>query len=301
MKSETESSYHARMLRVLLFIQAHLDEALPLEELARVAHFSPYHFHRVFRGMTGESVQKHVRRLRLERAAHRLKFSEQAVTQIAFEAGYEAHEAFTRAFRAMFAESPTAFREKRKAVVCESVPSGVHYLAEGELASFAAMDYGEPRMEITIKRLDPVRVVFARHVGPYDQVGGTWGMLYCWAGPRGLLRSKATAFGVAYDDPDVTPADRIRYDACITVDTLVEPEGEVGLQQVGGGDYAVGRHVGPYSDLPKSYARIFGEWLSQSGREARSAPALEFYRNDPTSTPPEKLITDIHIPLDDQS
>ena len=58
-----------RILRVLVHIQTHLDENLALDDLARVAHFSPFHFHRVFRGMMGESVKEHVRRLRLERAA----------------------------------------------------------------------------------------------------------------------------------------------------------------------------------------------------------------------------------------
>ena len=81
-----------------MHIQHHLDEAVSLDELAALAHFSPYHFHRIFRGMVGESVMEHVRRLRLERAAHRLKFSDEPITRIAFEAGYETHEAFTRAF-----------------------------------------------------------------------------------------------------------------------------------------------------------------------------------------------------------
>ena len=87
MRSETEADYQQRMLSVLLYIQAHLDEALDLKTLAAVAHFSPFHFHRIFRGMIGETVQAHVRRLRMERAAYRLKYSDQAVTRIAFEAG----------------------------------------------------------------------------------------------------------------------------------------------------------------------------------------------------------------------
>ena len=102
MKSETQQTYQERILKVLVYIQNHLDETLSLEELAGVAHFSPYHFHRIFRGMVGESLMEHVRRLRLERAAHRLKFTDSPVTRIAFEAGYETHEAFTRAFRALF-------------------------------------------------------------------------------------------------------------------------------------------------------------------------------------------------------
>ena len=107
MKPDTERDYKERILKVLIHIQEHLDEPISLEDLGRVAHFSPFHFHRVFRGMVGESVKEHVRRLRLERAAHRLKFGEEAVTRIALDAGYETHESFTRAFKSLFGESPS--------------------------------------------------------------------------------------------------------------------------------------------------------------------------------------------------
>lgn len=110
MKAQTERAYQEAILRVLVYLQAHLDEVVSLEELAHVAHFSPYHFHRIFRGMVGESVKEHVRRLRLERAAHRLKFTDTPVTRIALDAGYVAHEGFTRAFGTVFGQSPSEFR-----------------------------------------------------------------------------------------------------------------------------------------------------------------------------------------------
>lgn len=109
MKTKTQQEYEERILRVLIHIQTHLDHALDLAELASLAHFSPYHFHRIFRGMVGEPVKEHIRRLRLERAAFHLKATNQPVTQVAFDAGYETHEAFTRAFRAMFDESAVRF------------------------------------------------------------------------------------------------------------------------------------------------------------------------------------------------
>ncbi len=92
MKTTTAADYHERILRTLAYIQAHLDDAPDLDELARVACFSPYHFHRVFRGLVGEPVQEHVRRLRLERAAQRLKLQNEAVTSVALDAGYESRE-----------------------------------------------------------------------------------------------------------------------------------------------------------------------------------------------------------------
>ena len=110
MRTVTLQDYKRRMLRVLVHIQQHLDEQLALEELAGLACFSPCHFHRVFKGMVGESVKEHIRRLRLERAASHLKLSAAPVTHIAFDAGYESHEGFTRSFRAAFGLSPTQFR-----------------------------------------------------------------------------------------------------------------------------------------------------------------------------------------------
>ena len=155
-------------------------------------------------------------------------------------------------------------------------------------------------MQVRVEKVDPMRVVFMRHVGPYDAVGEIWGKLFCWAAGKGLLGCGWTAVGVAYDDPDVTPPERIRCDVCLVVDKAVEPEGEVALQKIGGGEYAITRHVGPYCRMADTYARMFGQWLSGSGREPRSAPALEFYRNSPTDTPPEQLITDIYVPLENK-
>ena len=124
MKPVTARTYEERMLRVLVHIQEHVDEDLSLAALARVAHFSPYHFHRIFRGMVGESVKTHIRRLRLERAALHLKTTRRPVTRLAFEAGYETHESFTRAFRDMFGVAPSVYRRRHCAFSPERAPSG---------------------------------------------------------------------------------------------------------------------------------------------------------------------------------
>ena len=93
-------SWTERILRAADFVHSHLDEDLAAEKLAVIAGFSLHHFHRVFRGMTGESVMAFVRRLRLERAAGLLGRGRAPVTEIALASGYGSHEAFTRAFHA---------------------------------------------------------------------------------------------------------------------------------------------------------------------------------------------------------
>jgi len=136
-----------------------------------------------------------------------------------------------------------------------------------------------------------------RHVGPYAQVGATWGRLMTWAGMRGLLGPHTRTIGMVHDDPEVTPADKIRYDAAVVVNRPVDPEGEFGVTEIPGGKYAVFTHHGPYESLEQTYRRFFGGWLPPSGRELRDAEAFEEYLNSPMNTRPEDLLTRIHVPL----
>jgi AraC family transcriptional regulator len=298
MRTETEQSYKERVLRVLIHIQGHLDEIMTLEDLAGIAHFSPFHFHRIFRGMVGESVQEHIRRLRLERAAHRLKFSDLPVTRLAFEAGYETHEAFTRAFGSMFGVAPVQFRQAHRALPFPAVSSGVHFSPDGRLTDFQVLQTVGPELAVSLRPVPMMHVAFVRHVGPYDHVGETWGKLFAWAGPSGLIGPHTKVVGVVHDDPEVTPPERIRYDAGLVVNQDFKPAGEIGVQAIGGGEFAVASHRGPYSGFGETYARLCGQWLPAAGREPRSAPALEIYCNSPQDTPPQDLLTEIYIPLE---
>jgi AraC family transcriptional regulator len=299
MRAPTERDYRSRILRVLVYIQGHLDDAISLDDLAAVAHFSPYHFHRVFRGMVGESVMGHIRRLRLERAAHRLKYRDQPVTRVAFEAGYETHEAFTRAFAAMFGGPPSQFRGRHRTRSVRLAPSGVHYSPDGLLEKFRPVLSQNPPSNARIDRLPPTRIAFVRHTGPYGQAGQAWERIFAWAGPRRLVGRGARILGVVHDDPEVTPPDKVRYDAGIVVDAAFRPEGEIGIQEVGG-EYAVCEHRGPYETLGDTYIRLCGEWLPESGRELHSGPAVEVYRNSPREVERDDLLTDVYLPLVEQ-
>jgi AraC family transcriptional regulator len=295
-KQTTLRFYKERLLRVLVHIQQHLDEPLALEDLARLACLAPHHFHHVFTGMLGESLGSHVRRLRLERAATRLKLTETPVVQLAFEAAYETHEAFSRAFRRAFGLSPVQFRRRNGVRARIPMPSGVHYLNQKRLGGFRAAQL--KTMNVTIKNLQPMRVAFMRHVGPYNEVGRTWERFTMFLGKEGLLGSSPQFIGISHDDPAVTPPDKTRYDACVTVDEKFRANGEIGVQVIPGGDYAVLTHFGPYDNLGGSYAKLLGQWLPRSGRRLRATPCLEIYFNSPENTEPEDLVTDIHAPLE---
>ncbi len=297
LKQSTLRFYKERMLRVLVHIQQNLDESLPLEKLARLACLAPHHFHHVFTGMLGEPLAGHIRRLRLERAAWRLKFSSLPVVQIAFEAGFDSHEAFTRAFRASFKMSPTQFRKHYRRAHEIPAPSGVHYRADSQLNVFRTRPETKA-MKVTMKYLAPMRVAFMRHVGPYHEVGRTWESLTMFLGKEGLVGGDTRFLGICHDDPAVTPSDKIRYDACVTVNDEFQPQGDIGVQVVPGGEYAVRTHFGSYEKLGESYAQLLGQWLPRSNRHLATTPCFEVYLNSPENTDPEDLITDLYAPLE---
>ena len=296
-RKSTLADYNQRMLKVLEYLQQHLDSALAPTDLARIASFSPYHFQRIFRGMMGESVMGHISRLRLERAASRLVYTDRSVTTLAFEAGYTVHEAFTRAFGARFGCSPSEFRKQHRRIGFPPAPNPVHYDSLDECDPFP--DPGRPPTELAVKieNQPPRAVAYVRHVGRYSDCGSAWERLMAWVASSGHMAPGNELIGVCYDDPDITDEDRIRYEACAVLSSPFEAEGDVGKKELFGGDYAVVRHRGPYADLSPVYRQLMGSWLPRSGREAADAPCLERYWNDPDNTPPEELETDIMLPL----
>ena len=153
-------------------------------------------------------------------------------------------------------------------------------------------------MEVKTETFQTMHVAFVRHIGPYSDCDKAWSKLTTELGRRGLIGADTKFIGLCHDDPDVTPAEKVRYDACVTVDENFEPEGDIGVQHIAGGDYARMTHYGPYNRVGETYAKLFGEWLPRSGRELRSTPCLEIYLNDPEGTDPEDLITDIYAPLE---
>ncbi len=293
MKDCTRESYESRIMKVQLFIQRHLEEKLSLHELAHEACFSPYHFHRIFHAMVGEPVKEYVRRLRLERAAFELLYTQRPVTEIAFASGYEAHESFSRAFARNFGQTPSAYRAAKRA---EIEPDPVKRRPRF-VATILDKEETDMNMDIQVKPFDPIHVAFVRHVGPYPECGQAW-MKLCEAPQiQRHLTPEAFFVGISYDNPDITEPEKIRMDCCIAVPKGFEAEGEIHVQTIAGGDYAVHLHKGSYDGLHDKYRRLYGDWLPASGFEAAESPSLEVYLNSPEKVAPEDLLTEIRIPV----
>jgi AraC family transcriptional regulator len=296
MKPDTRAFYHHAVQRVVTHLVTHLDESADLAELAKLACLSPYHFHRVFRGMVGETPLELLRRLRLERAAHELLHTSDPVTAIAFGAGYETHESFTRAFRSAFGEAPITFRRNSKARARLASASGVHFDHRGTAAHFIPSDTGAHTMQIALDQLPSLRLATVPHIGPYNQIGKAFEQLGMIAGRTGLFAHPGAMMIATYDnDPDGTPVDELRSHAGISIPDDVPLPGGTVEQRIDGGTYARYTHIGPFDALGDVWSRFMGEALPASGHMLAEGPALEIYRSDMRTTPKEKLRTDLLV------
>jgi AraC family transcriptional regulator len=308
-KDTTRSFYEAAVERAVRHLLDHLDDALGLPALARQAALSPFHFHRVFRGMVGETPLELHRRLRLERAAMTLSKSDAPVTTIAFDAGYETHEAFTRAFRQAFGDSPSGFRQEgqrrragcERAISCElPAACGIHafHLSSPEHPFHFAPQKGHHSMNVVIETLPELRVATVRHVGPYNRIGEAFARLSALAGPAGLFGPDSKMIGIYHDDPETTPAAELRSEAGLSV-----PPGRAlppGLTEVKlpAGRYAHTVHEGAYEGLGDTWSRLMGQWLpAASGVQIGPGASFEVYRNTPADVPADQLRTELYLPI----
>jgi AraC family transcriptional regulator len=273
------NSYPARIQGVVEYLAEHLDETLDLEAIARVAHFSPYHFHRIYRGLLSETVNDTVRRLRLYRAAIDLLDRHLDVERVARRAGYASQAAFTRAFRAEYGEPPARYREERRITQLEQATNPTLYRVES--AVWPAL-----------------RVAAIQCRGDYQLTSNAFERLMTVAATTGLLTPATRTIGVFHGDPVSVPQNELRSTACITVPEEWVPSGELAEVHLAGGRYARIVHTGPYTELKTAYDWLYQTWLPSSSEEPRDLPCLEEYLNDPRQVSAKDLETAVLMPLE---
>jgi len=285
-KPITTQDYHQRVNKVLNYIHTHLDEKLDINYLAGISNFSPFHFHRIMRAHLNESLMAYVIRLRLDHAAMLILNTGFSVSDIAYKVGYDVPSSFNKAFKKRFTVAPTEYAEKYQDV------NGINYLKKSN--KMKTMD-----LKPKIKEISPVNVIYVNSIGAYGDEGteNAWNKVCQFAEAKKLFGRHTAFIGISHDDPKVTEAEKLRYDACVVVGKEVSPQGEVGVKTIEGGKYAIFLHKGPYENFQFTYDYIYGSWLPQSGEELRELSCFEKYLNSPDKTKAEKLKTEIYIPL----
>ena len=287
MQTPIKNGHEIRIRRACDHIEKNLDGDLSLETLSGVAALSKYHFHRVFSAHTGMSVTRFVQLFRLRRASLRLAFQDDArVTDVAFDAGFESPEAFSRAFKRTFEQTPSQFKRSPEWGLWSS--------------KFAfTVPQGDTPMDIKIVDFPETRIALVEHRGPHQRVYDTAQKFIAWRKETGLSPVKSSAtYGIAYHDPNTTPPEDFRFDICGDVDRDV-PENAYGVKagKIPGGRCAVIRHFGSHDTIDQSAYAIYRDWLPSSGEECRDFPCFFHYLNLASEVDECDLVTDVYVPL----
>jgi len=299
--------YAQRMNRVLDHIDRHLDQNLALADLAELAHFSPFHFHRVFAAWMGETLGDYLWRRRVEVGALRLAHERRSpVLAVALSVGFGSGEAFARAFKQRFGCSPTAWRAhtaQRWAAQLAHIRSLAPQAADRNLdqvlrnpdqaPSQAISDHERPnltslkeyRMDVRVEDLAPARVAYLRHIGPYGpEIPRFWAETFQpWRAVLGL--GGGACYGIGWDDPAITAPEKCRYDACVEVPADFVAQSPASLADLPGGRYAVAHYEGVGADIGRAWVELMRDWLPASGMQCDNRPMFEYYAPDDRMDP----------------
>jgi len=285
--------YKVRIDRVIQYIEANLANKILLTDVANVSHFSAYHFHRIFTGIVGETVNDYIVRRRLERAVNLLIFkTELSVTQVALDNGFSSSANFSKAIKLHFGFSPSEIRN----------PDKVKDSKIGKISSKYGKDFNpsdlyptritnnvmsktnleDTNMNIEVRELDRQRVCTLASDRGYepDAIYQAWDKLIDWAVYNGIKQDEQKRFAFAFDNPTVTPVDKCRYTASVVIGEDVQVNSPFSLSEIPKGKYAVLYFKGSPEETIEAQLSIYSDWLPNSGFEPDDFPMLERYLND---------------------
>ncbi|WP_348945177.1 AraC family transcriptional regulator [Chitinibacter sp. FCG-7] len=284
-KVRTQQDYARRLIRVVHTLWQDPARSFTTAQLAEIAHFSPFHFHRIYREMMGETVAATQQRVRLHFASRDLMRGDLTQLRVAQRAGYQSSAAFVRAFAIAYGMTPGAYRRLHR--------QHPRFETTQEMAMY----------QIEFRTLAmPIHLAARRHLGAYLNIGEAFSLLEL-AAPQLPLMPDARWFGLYHDDPaDVQQGivgAQLHSDACVEITGEGQLPPDLHRTHIPAGRYAVIEHRGAYSELDKAYQWLIATWLPQSGEMPLSVPGIELYLNDPCNTEPKDLRTEIWLAVAD--
>lgn len=298
--------YLQRINRVIDYIEKNLDQDLSLENLADIAHFSSFHFHRIFTSFTGEALHQFIKRKRVEKAARLLlNKTEYPINEIACDCGFNSTAVFCRSFKSHFGMTAQTFRKERAKNYSKNDQwlSKNSQLQESSIAYLCNINSNKKWKDImenniTIKKMPALNLVYIRQIGPYHLIGQAYDKLFKWAKPRGLFDpNKTQGVTIYHDDPEITDIEKIQHSTCITVDKKVNVDGELGYMKLPACKCAIGSFEIGMEEFETAWSIMCG-WVTENGYQAADIAPYELYHNHHEEHPERKFIVDICIPIE---
>ncbi len=293
--ARANGEYVQRIDRVIDHLRANLDRSMKLRELAKVACFSEFHFHRIFGAITGETLNAFTNRLRIEKAARLLRYSSRSATEIALECGFSSSATFSRAFRAAYEISPIQFRK-----------SGEIKNSKIRKDLFAESEYLLPMSEAERKAAFPVDLVdfpewtiaYIRVANAFERDGviQAFETMTAWAKSCGILFD-GTLFGMSLDDPSVTPKRLYRYEVCFASPRPLTCGEGMSKARMPAMRYAVVKVSGDLELVATAWDYLFRDWLIKSAYEPEHAPALEIFTDKEKATDWSNFELELCLPV----
>lgn len=288
MKKETLRHHQTIVDDALYYIYRHLDSPITLELLSERNRTSVYHFHRIFKEVTGRNFYDSLQSIRLQKAANLLIVNRaEKVSTIAQQCGYSTHTAFIRAFRQRYGLTPTQWR---KGGYLDFSRENIRY---SDNAPRIESDF--TGLKPVIVKMPAIHVAYIRHRGYNRSIADTWRRLYAYALKHGL--EKARQIGLHHDNPSIVPLDECAYVAAIEIPENFEVSGSVSSFVIPASLCARFTVQGRYGEVPNLIRYIFHTWLPGSGFEAKTLPPYAIYRKNHFLESDERFDLDFYLPV----
>jgi AraC family transcriptional regulator len=296
MRTTQRARYAERIDRVIRHLESHdwdSDSKTPdLDQLSALAAMSPFHFHRIFRIMTGETVGDVVRRVRLARSIAAIKSGTGTITEAAMESGYATSQSFARAIKS--ASQLTASDARRSATALRAIEDQLRRRT-------VKTDEGALPLSIEVVTLEPFTLVAMRNVGAYAELNNGYDKLFGSVFATLPMDSLRGIYGVPLDDPASVADTQCRFDCALLVDGEVPMAAGTRPLELGGGAFLRYRHIGDFDAIYAKIDALVTAVLDTSDFQIADAPIHIHYLDEPESGPAETLRSDIFLPVEWES
>lgn len=299
---EIQADYLNRVNLVFEFIDENLESDLSLEKVSAIAFFSPFHFHRVFKFVTGETLNEYITRQRIEKSALNLLHKNMSTTEIAHQFGYGDNSSFSRTFKKYFAISPTEFKKQNpnrhsKIRQLQSKNGQEYPVYEKYLCVINNLkDWIKMNATIEIKEMPKMDLAYVSSIGPQN-LENAYGKLIQWATPQGLMNDQTKMLTIYHDSFKVTEANKVRMSASILLKKPAETEGEIRQTSNKAGKFIVGSFEIGLNEFEKSWTGLF-LWMNENGYKKANGNPFEMYHNNFNEHRERKAIVDFFIPIE---